>query len=201
MNASCVLVTRGDVDLEPVLETLRPVFDDILVWGNDSAVGPALVRVPGKSGTDWLRDGDVILRAVDDQKVFGRYAAILAARYDLIYTQDDDALCPAAEILETYMHEHLLVNVEPEEKPWLAWGAVFPRDAPFKAFARYLARYPADDFFRRWPDVVFAELTPWASVDLGHENLPWAYADTRMYRQPDHYTSQDEMRDRCRGLA
>jgi SAM-dependent methyltransferase len=174
-DVSCVLVTRGDVDLQPVLSSLP--FDDIVVWDNS------------------VEERDL--------KVYGRYAAIEAAKHPLIYTQDDDALCPAGDLLAAYRlldTGGLLVNVPPGEWPWLAWGAIFPREKPAEAFDRYLARHPFDDEFLFWADVVFAHIYGWQFVDLGHMNLPWATAPTRMYHQPDHYPGQARVRAKVAAL-
>lgn len=179
-QVSAVLVTRGDVDLTPVLDSLP--FDDVVIWNNSTRP--------------------------EDLKVAGRYAAIAEAKHELIYTQDDDAICPAAELVERYAGYlswkeagPLLVNVPPGEQPWLAWGAVFHRDQPDDAFKRWGALHDFDDeTFCRWADVVFAHLAGWREVDLGHDDLPWATAPNRMYQQPDHYTGQQRVRERAQAL-
>ena len=171
MNVSAVIVTRGDVDLTPVLNSIP--IDDIVIWNNAER---------------------------HDMCVYGRYAAIDECKHKYIYTQDDDAICPVLQILSHYSADGVLANVPDNEHPWLAWGSVFPREAPFEAFRRYLEHYPGDELFRRWPDVIFGELALVGRVDFGHEDLPWATAPNRMYHQPDHYTSQQEVRDRCQKI-
>ena len=171
-HVSAVLVTRGDVDLDPVLESLP--FDDIVVYDNSATI---------------------------DLQVYGRYRAIQQAKHPFIYTQDDDAICPAADLCAVYDGDGLLVNVCDGEKPWLAWGALFPRSLPFVSFVEYIAAYGDDKTeIRRWPDVIFAHTAGWRQIDLGHHDLPHAFADNRMYRQPDHYTSQDKVRARAEAL-
>lgn len=173
-QVACVLVTRGNVSMESVLDSL-PKFRQVAVW--DNSVRPA------------------------DAAVFGRYLAISEVRAPFIYTQDDDALCPAAELVESYDGDGLTVNVPPGEHPWLAWGGIFPRDLPFDAFKTYWNYWPLDRFFHRWADVAFAHLTGWDEVDLGHVDLPWATASDRMYHEPEHYPEQDEMRRRAGSLV
>jgi hypothetical protein len=167
MNVSAVIVTRGDVDLGPILDSIP--IDDIVVWNN----------------------------AEKDLSVYGRYAAIDQCRHAFIYTQDDDAICPVLPLLSHYNGDGVLANVPDGERPWLGWGSIFPRDAPFQAFRYYLERYPYDELFRRWADVVFAELALVSRVDFGHVDMPWATAQNRMAYQPDHYTTQEEVRERC----
>lgn len=173
-QVACCLVTRGDIDLNPVLESL-PRFREVVVWDNST------------------RGSDL--------SVFGRYQAIRETTCPFIYTQDDDAVCPAQQIVEAYDGDGLLVNVPPAEKPWLAWGAVFPRGLPEQTFQLYRAEADGvlDDMVR-WPDVIFAHLAGWQTVNLGHTDLPWATAPNRMYMQHDHYTSQAEVRERCERL-
>lgn len=171
MNVSCVLVTRGDVALEPILDSIP--IEDIVIWNNADA---------------------------EDRKVFGRYAAIDECKHKFIYTQDDDAICPVLQILSAYTGDGLLINSPEDERPFLGWGAVFPRDLPFESFRYYLESHPWDDQFLRWCDVIFGEMTSPDRVDFGHEDLPQATALNRMYQQPDHYTSQQEVRDRCQSL-
>lgn len=167
-------MTRGDVDLTPVLESIRAAgIEDIVVWNNAKDL---------------------------DRKVFGRYEAAALTRSEIVYTQDDDAICPVEELLEAYDGEQLLVNVPPGENPWLAWGAVFRRSEALRAFDRYLAQHEFDEEFLNWADVVFAHLAGWREVDLGHLDLPWATAPNRMYHQPDHYAGQDRVRAKVRAL-
>lgn len=182
---SAVLVTRGDVDLAPILASLHSVFGDrVHVYDNS--------REP-------------------DLKVYGRYRAAQELSWldtgDVFYTQDDDCTVPLAELLAAYDGQELLVNVPAGEKPWLAWGAVFRRWGPQRAFECYRRRLGLPegslipDEMLRWPDVIFASLTPWESVDVGHQDLPHAFAANRMYRQHDHYESQQLVEQRCLELG
>ena len=177
-QVSAVLVTRGDVDLAPILASIDAAgIDDVLVYDNSK-------------------------RGIDLQ-VYGRYAAINMAKHETIYTQDDDCIAPVAELLAAYDGQELLVNVPAGEKPWVAWGAVFKVGAWRSALdghRRGLGGREGSTIMGemlRWPDVIFASLTPWVSVDLGHEDLPHAFAENRMYRMPDHYSSQEQVERRC----
>lgn len=173
MNVSCVIVTRGDVDLTPILEAMP--IEDVVIWDNS-------VR--------------------EDMGVWGRYCAIDECKHRYIYTQDDDSIVPVLGILSEYEGNGLMINVPAdEERPWLAWGALFPREMPANFFRFYLEQHPLDEQFKRWCDVIFGELCFPKRVDLGHEDLPWATADNRMYKMADHYTSQAEVRERCLSLV
>lgn len=94
----------------------------------------------------------------------------------------------------------------------VGFGAVFHRDAPKRAFDHFgnilpllgLTNYgwwlppgherddPPDKFLRTC-DVVFTALTPRTLVDVPYRNLPWATADDRMYRQPEHVGERSRM--------
>lgn len=174
MNVTASIVTRGDVDLAPVLATLRPFFSDIVIWDNS-----------------WM----------GDMKVYGRYCAIDRAEHPFIYTQDDDCLVQAEKLLSLYQPGQLLVNVpEDEERAWLGWGSIFPSEMPSMFFQMYLEHYPLDDIFMRWADVIFSEMALPTRVDVGHFDLPHAFAENRMNQQPDHESSQAVVRQRCREL-
>lgn len=165
-QVSAVLVTRGDVDLTPILDSLP--FSDIVVWDNSK-------------------------RPVN-MKVYGRYLAMLETVNDTIYTQDDDCVCPSLDLVERWDGDRLLVNVPPEETPWMAWGAVCDRWHAWDTHARYLSEHPFDEDFLYWCDVAYAYTAGWERVDLGHEDLPCATAPNRMYHMPDHYPGQNRVK-------
>jgi hypothetical protein len=172
--ASAVLVTRGDVDLEPVLATLRPVFEDIVVWNNAER---------------------------DDLKCFGRFVGASEARHDLIYVQDDDLLVPVEALYGEYVSPGIVANRKPDEGwRFVGAGAFFDRRLIPAAFGPYLAAYPRDDDFLRAADVVFAYANPYTSVWVGYEDLPWQTAENRMYRQPGHYEVRERARARTLAL-
>lgn len=175
MDVSAVIVTRGNVDLGPILNSLP--FADVVVWDNS-------VR--------------------NDLSVYGRYAGIEETRHDLVYVQDDDAICPAQGLLDAYQGG-VLCNMDPQRPGYsqhalVGWGALFPAAAPFEAFDKYLGVYPDDAVFRRCCDIVFTALSPYQLVDLGHEDLGWATHPDRMYHQPHHTPERDEVLRRCLSL-
>jgi len=175
---SAVIVTRGDVDLSPILDSLP--FDDVVVWNN-------LER--------------------EDLAVYGRYAGIAEAKGDLIYVQDDDVIIDVDRLLAEYRDGDRLCNMDAghpvpyPDSSLVGWGAIFPRGDPFKAFARYGAVHPTDsDEFYRCCDVVFTSLAPFRRVDLGRKNLLHAAGSHRMHRQANHYMERRNMTERCLAL-
>jgi hypothetical protein len=63
------------------------------------------------------------------------------------------------------------------------------------AFARFDRRFPDFDNEWMWPrsDVVFTALNERRLVDLAYEDLPWAHADNRMWKQPGHGPQRETM--------
>ena len=161
MKVTAVLVTRGDCDLTPIIETLP--YDELIVWDNSKR---------------------------RDLGIYGRYAAITEASHDVIYVQDDDVLVTCHQrLLEHFRPDRLLVNYpEPWDIPWVARGALFHRDLPGRAFARYLGVHPLDGFFTHAAcDGIFALLTPTIVVDFGSEDLPHGFGEGRVSTSPGWY--------------
>ncbi len=148
-------------------------FDEVIVWDNS-------VR--------------------ENLLVYGRFAAALEGTHDIVYTQDDDALCPAPALVAAY-DGTMLVNVPSEETPLTAWGAVFHKDTIRQAFDQYLARFPDDDFFRLNCDLIHAWFTPWQRLDLGHVDFAWFNGPDRMHTQPGYYEMRAATERRCSMIA
>jgi hypothetical protein len=50
-----------------------------------------------------------------------------------------------------------------------------------------------EDFWHRTCDIVFTALTPRVLVDVPYEDLPWASAENRMWKQPTHREERGRM--------
>jgi hypothetical protein len=168
-DISCVIPTRGNVDLTEVLDSLP--FTDVVVYDNSQR---------------------------NDLGIYARYAAIAEARNDVIVTQDDDVIVPCWEqIIDAYEPGVLACNYkEPWDIPWVASGAIFDAHLPFEAFTTYLSSYPTDWLFtHRICDAVFGLLTPNVKVFYhGHQDLPYGYAQGRVSTSEGWYD-----RDRLEG--
>ena len=165
-EVTAVIVTRGNVDLAPILETLP--YAETIVW-ND--------RVRGSQGC------------------FGRYIASLSAAHKTIYYQDDDLIFTAHdELLAAYEPERIISNMPSpwyEQAGYLEMncclvgaGSLVPRDLYWPHFERYLERWPADRLFLTYCDQIFGILAPSTRHDFGYEVLPYASAPDRIYTQP-----------------
>lgn len=179
---SACLVTRGDVDLTPILWSLPPQWEAI-IWNN--------------------RFED------EDLAVYGRYAAISRARFDRIYVQDDDCVLPRESLFALaaeYEPGVLTANMPQEfrrnypDSCLLGFGSIFDRSLPQQAFARYQAAYPGvpNEDKRLRCDVIFTALTPRKLVDLPVEILAYAYGDDRMFKTRGHAEERERVLEAAR---
>lgn len=225
MNVSAIIVTRGDVDIDPIIESWPREWERV-VW--DNGHGQLDVWAAEDSGVPEYLD-------VPDLSVYGRYAAIEHASHDLIYVQDDDVIVsdPQAIVDEyidegTHMNDEfgkglttyfedpgcIVANMPPEfrhsgytDSCLVGFGACFHRSLPNIAFALMIGAEDTEppfftegwgDVFGRTCDVVFTTLTPRVLVDVPKTNLPWAEDYSRMYRQPNHTTERMQMLELAR---
>lgn len=165
-DVSAVLVTRGDVDLSRILESLP--FDDVVVWDNSQR---------------------------EDLKTFGRYAALPEAKHDVIWFQDDDIVLPPATIeglLAAYEPGVFCANMSPgwvagrdlHDSVFVGAGAILDRDLPAKALAKYDTMFERDELFHYYPETILTIPSRIKRVDLPLEVLPWGYAPNRMNAEP-----------------
>ena len=180
-DIAAVIVTRGDVDLSCILETLP--YPEIVVWNNSTR--------PFNCG------------------VLGRYLAILETTKPIIYTQDDDCIFREHEaLLAAYVDGEIIGNMPASH--WLGhpgytllgWGSLMRRDLPWRSIEHWLRQYPLEGHdVRQLPlDVVVAVLTPSQRVDLGHEEMPWKGDVHRTHRQAGFQERIDDFYHRAQAL-
>ncbi len=169
-----MLVTRGDVSMDGIIETIRDAgIRDIVVWDNSS-------------------------RPID-LSCYGRYEGIKEAKNEWVFHQDDDLLAPVAELLDAYDPVEdcrtIVANDNPDEEWRLtSRGIVFHRSLA-DCFDSYTALYGFDADFCRVSDVVFAYQHDYRRVTFGYKDLPNASTfGSSMYLDHDHY----EVRERAR---
>jgi hypothetical protein len=166
LYVSAVLVTRGDVDLRPIIDSLP--FTDIVIWDNSKEV---------------------------DYKVYGRFAAMERCRHDAVYVQDDDVITSAAEIVSNYKKNTVVCNI-PSTHKWhrsyysgpvklIGWGAIFDKKLR-RAFEAYLKLYPFDDLFLRECDRIFTGLNDTKVIDVPIESMSYAEDQDRMGKEARH---------------
>jgi hypothetical protein len=183
-DVTAVIVTRGDVDLTPIIGTLpyRTVVFDNSEWGADL-------------------------------KCYGRYAGavLMAEPEQVIYFQDDDLIFSKhEELLAAYEPGKIVANMP---SPWNELNGYAARDQVLvgagslcdnhlwaAAFDRYLSAYLFDDLFLTYCDQVFGMLAPSKRLDLGYQILPYAAGPDRIYTQPGADARRTEMINRALAL-
>lgn len=172
-RVSAVIVTKGNVDLRPVLDSL--IFDDVVVYDNS--------REP-------------------DRMTYGRVLALDRCRHDVIFSIDDDITHTTdnqLRIVDHYQPGVLTGCMWPEwsdgarqqgiehgydDLVFPGSGAVYDRDLPGRAVDRYLEHFPLDEFFLLWCDTIVGVLAANKQLDIRFDALPWAEADDRMCNLP-----------------
>ncbi len=176
-DVTACLVTRGDVDMTPILETLP--YPNVIVWGPDR----------------------------EELRVYGRYAAMLEASTPVVYTQDDDCVFTGhEELLAAYepgrhvaVYGHGDTPDGYEDMALVHGGALMDRDLPARAFARYLEHWPMDEGFLREADMINGTLTPHVHLDLDYEiRMGIAQRPNRMCNQPWQRGLKLEITNRAR---
>jgi hypothetical protein len=172
-QVTAVIVTRGDCDLTPVLETLKG-FGEVITWDNS--------------------------QKPIDMMVYGRYLAAIDASNDIIYTQDDDCTTDPVQIVGEHFYRararnEVWCNMPLEYRPGYAgtgislvgFGSIFHRSMIDRAFNRYCQHgYKIDELFLRECDRVFTALNHVHQIDIPRTHLPHATAPDRMHKEPRH---------------
>jgi hypothetical protein len=174
-RVSAVIVTRGDRDLSPILCHLP--FEDVVVWDNS--------------------------KRPHDLKVFGRFAAVREARNDIIYTQDDDCVVRALDLVGSYTSGAVTTNMPAERRltyadgvALIGWGAIFDRRLVLR-LNRYLRHWPCDELFLRECDRVFTAFNAIRYVEAPFQPLNAHPARTvRMSDEARHLNDLAEIRRR-----
>lgn len=158
MNVSAIIVTRGNVDLDPIRETISSEWE-FVVWDN----GAGEVRrewIPTWADPGNAVPGELDRMPVLDMAVYGRYEAIEVSSGDVIYVQDDDVIVSdPEEIVNAWLRsayppayppepfgrtDHVVCNMPPEfrhdfydDHALVGFGAAFYRYTPERAFSRF----------------------------------------------------------------
>lgn len=184
-GVSAVLITRGDVPLEPVLYSLP--FKDVVAW-------------------DTSKMGKSVMAA----KMYARYMAVSSCKHDLVYVQDDDCIVDARQLAREYKPGTVTCNMPYAKRAeyksvakgisLVGWGAIFSK-ACLSVFDEYIrSEMPADDLFYREADRVFTFLNNVHEVDVPFRHLPYAFDKTRMGAQPEHLASLAKIQERLTRL-
>lgn len=153
--------------------------------------------------------GEILILTHSDSP-FCKHELFKKAKFDLIYYQDDDAICPVLELAK--QGEKDIVNVAMKEGHYVAykdnratmglgWGAIFPK-ALLEILKKYTDIYGEDDVYKRETERIFTYLTfPQNRLVLPIQDLPSAYNEDRLWRQPEHNQFRFLAEHRCKTLT
>jgi hypothetical protein len=189
-QVSAVIVTRGNVDLTPVLDSL--IFDECIVWDNSAerfdakTYGRVLALARAKHPVIWSQDDDIVHSAENQRRILAEYRpGVLTG---CMWQEWSDG-AKAQGIENGY-----------DDLVFAGSGAVYDSRIPAAAAARYLEHYPLDDFFLLWADTIIGILAPNRQLDIRFDALPCAEDDYRMCNLPDAVEQKTEAIRRARGV-
>jgi hypothetical protein len=187
-DVSAVIVTKGNVDLQPVLDSL--IFEDVVVWDNS---------------------------VEQNEMTYGRVVgARERAKHPFIYSQDDDIIHKPedqAKIVFGYEEGFMTGCMWPEWSDGARTQGipngyndlVFPGSGSISEISlwedcvdEYLAVWPMDDFFRLWSDTIIGIIAPTHQLDIRFEALPCADDPDRMANMDDAVALKTEAIRRAR---
>lgn len=135
-----------------------------------------------------------------------KYELFSKVRYDHIYYQDDDAICPIQELLDLSKPEMINVAMKQGHSDQykntrmtmgLGWGSIFPKSL-LSSLKRYTDKFGDDELFKRETERILTYLNyPQNRLVLPITDLPSAYAPDRLWRQPNHYPNIPLVEERC----
>ena len=164
-DVTACLVTRGNIDLRPILDTL--IFPNVVVW--DNSVSP-------------------------NCRTFGRYAAMIGAG-EHCYLQDDDVIVhPDAQwsLLNTHLPGQITTNYPEGLQPpifddlaFLGFGAIVDRSLVAPALAPFLNAHLHEEGFQTVGcDILLTMRSPVVRINAGYQLRPEAEGPGRSYRHP-----------------
>jgi hypothetical protein len=173
MNISVVIPTNGDRDLTEIIEHLKKEgFEDINIVKNDN------------------------------DSLYERYSRAKTAKFDTIYTQDDDCIISNIKTLVNEYCGELTCNGKRdnikfyknkcEKISLVGWGAIFDRKH-IKVLDEFLEKVGDNDLTRREADRIFTYLNEKQVIvaDEYIKDLPCAF--TGMSSKQEHWESLDKI--------
>lgn len=188
--------------LHPNIEVVRPWPADIRAQVSACLVSrdpidPQIMQSLEGFGEIIIGDGT--------QGVYGRFDAIRRAKFDIVYTQDDDCVVDVPLLLNEW-DGHFVSNMRANRAAEYAsnitligWGAMFRKEL-ISVLDKYTKRWGHDALFIRECDRVFTGLTKHKTVFIEVENLPNAHQG-RLGNDPEHWTYLAQIKQRVYQLG
>lgn len=190
-NIAISIPTRGDVDVQPITQSLLAAFPKpySIFYDNSARI---------------------------DLQVFSRYIHASALRtadltLDYIYTQDDDCIVDVAKLLNDpavteaiqngqivcNMPEAYQSNYKDTPEKLVGFGCFFPANLIVPTFNLYLTYFPFNYLILREADRIFTGLNTEKIIVTNHpiSHLPHATSLSRMYRNLHHERYRIQARD------
>ncbi len=152
--------------------------------------------------------GEILILTHSDSP-YRKHELFAKAKHDIIYYQDDDAICPIAELAGVSVEP--IINVAMKQGHFeahrnnratmgLGWGAFFPKKI-LETLKQYTDVHGEDEVYKRETERILTYLNyPQNRVILDIEDLPSAYADDRLWRQPQHVPFKELAEERCANI-
>ena len=149
--------------------------------------------------------GEVLILTNCDSP-YRKHELFKKAKYDLIYYQDDDAICPIKELVDQSNPDMINVAMKADHfesyknrrmTMGLGWGSIFPKSV-LKALDKYTEKYGEDNVFKRDTEKLLTQLVyPQNRLQLTVLDLPSAYNPDRLWQQPEQIENMKIIEDRC----
>lgn len=152
--------------------------------------------------------GEVLILTHSDSP-HRKYELFNKAKNEILAYQDDDAIVPWESIME--LSKPNIINVAMKESHYeaykdnkstmgLGWGAIFPKSL-LGSLDKYVTVYGEDEVFKRETERILTNLNyPQNRLILPIIDLPSAYAEDRLWRQPQHQNFRFIAEQRCNDL-
>lgn len=131
------------------------------------------------------------------------------AKYELLYYSDDDCIAPINELATNSNPNMINVAMKPSHfesykntrmTMGLGWGSIFHKRI-LQSLKKYTDIYGYDEIFQRETERILTYLNyPQNRLILPIIDLPSAYNEDRLWRQPQHYDNIQIVEERCKPL-
>lgn len=182
-DITACLVTRGDVDMTPIVATLD-AYAEVRIWDNSQ---------------------------IGDLGAAGRVAAMILSETEYVYTQDDDVIFRDHDALLDSFNQtpdlaicnwaHGSFTGGFHDVGFTGAGAILPRRLAIHALATFAVMTEIDgETLRREADFAIGILMPHRHVVLPYEILPQATAPNRLCNTVGHLEARMRVTNLARHL-
>ena len=151
--------------------------------------------------------GEILVLTYSDSP-HRKHELFAKAKFDTIYYNDDDAICPIRELLEVSDTNEITLAQKPSHQeaykdlPYavgFGWGCFFPKHI-LGSLKRYTDVYGEDEVYKRETERILMCFNPHKRLVLPITDLPSAYAPDRLWRQPQHQNFAQIAGQRCQEI-